>query len=702
MPTLTRCLVLACVLASAAAACRAAGAEKTLFDFEGAFDFAAVQATDAKVTPAKAPGGGAALALATGHAQPWPGIVLPAPGGTWDLAAFMHVALDVTNTGANSVTVNCRVDNDGADGVKNCNTESLTLAPGARGTLTVAFNRRMPAVKGVELFGMRGYPLAGADGERGTIDPARVTGLVIFVARPNADHAFTIDNIRAGGKYAAPKDAAGLTADTFFPFIDTFGQYIHRDWPGKTHSLDDLAKARAAEEKDLAAHPGPKNWNRYGGWAAGPQLEAKGFFYAAKNGGKWHLVDPEGRLFFSHGIDCVNIYADTPLDDRDRWWQDFPGERPEFKEFLGRAGHVIRDYYKDKRPRTFNFAGANLKRKYGDGWREAMVDVAHRRLRSWGMNTLGNWSAGGVYLARRTPYVCTVYFNSPPIAGSSGYWGQFKDPFHADFAKNVRASIEREQGRTAGDAMCIGYFVDNEIAWGDETSLAAAALESPADQPAKQAFLADLKAKYADIGKLNAAWGTSHESWDALAQAAKAPDKKRAAADLGAFYTRIAEEYFRVIRDAVKAVAPRQLYLGCRFAWGNDRASRAAVKFCDVVSYNRYQRSVADLRLPDGADRPVIIGEFHFGALDRGLFHTGLVPVATQEERAAAYKTYVQSAIDNPLIVGCHWFQYMDESTTGRPLDNENYQIGFVDICDTPYPETVRASREVAEGMYGK
>jgi hypothetical protein len=37
---------------------------------------------------------------------------------------------------------------------------------------------------------------------------------------------------------------------------------------------------------------------------------------------------------------------------------------------------------------------------------------------------------------------------------------------------------------------------------------------------------------------------------------------------------------------------------------------------------------------------------------------------------------------------------------TGRPLDEENYQIGFVDICDTPYPETVAACREVAAEMY--
>ncbi|RME95573.1 MAG: beta-agarase, partial [Verrucomicrobia bacterium] len=99
-------------------------------------------------------------------------------------------------------------------------------------------------------------------------------------------------------------------------------------------------------------------------------------------------------------------------------------------------------------------------------------------------------------------------------------------------------------------------------------------------------------------------------------------------------------------------------------------------------------------------DKPLLIGEFHFGALDRGLFHTGLVPVANQAERAAAYDAYVRSALGNPQCVGTHWFQYQDEPTTGRTFDEENYQIGFVDIADTPYPETVAAARSLGENLY--
>ena len=57
---------------------------------------------------------------------------------------------------------------------------------------------------------------------------------------------------------------------------------------------------------------------------------------------------------------------------------------------------------------------------------------------------------------------------------------------------------------------------------------------------------------------------------------------------------------------------------------------------------------------------PVIVGEFRFGALDRGMFHTGLVPTPDQAARARADKEYVEGALRNPSILGTHWFQYGD------------------------------------------
>jgi hypothetical protein len=392
----------------------------------------------------------------------------------------------------------------------------------------------------------------------------------------------------------------------------------------------------------------------------------------------------------------------TPISGRENWFENFPGGRKEFGDFLSQHS-VLKGNYAGQTVRCFSFSGANLLRKYGPAWRSDYSQVIHQRLRSWGINTIANWSDPSTYLLRLTPYTDTIGSGrTRMLEGSEGYWGKFPDVFDPSFAESLRRSMEGKKGTSAEDPWCIGYFCDNEMSWGDETSLAIAALKSPDGQPAKGAFISDLKAKYGEVAKLNQAWGAGYASWDALLQNRKAPDKTKAGDDLKAFYARSAEQYFRTVRDTIKAVAPHHLYLGCRFAWVNDRAAAAAAKYCDVVSYNLYHRSVADFKFNGGADVPLIIGEFHFGALDRGMFHTGLVPMADQQSRAQAYKDYVLGALRHPQFVGCHWFQYLDEPTTGRAYDEENYQIGFVDVADTPYAETIAAVREVGYGLYRK
>lgn len=673
----------------------ASAQERVLFDFDAGFDFASVPTQDARVAETKR-AAGSALRVTTGHTQRWPGITLKAPEARWDLTPFAEVTLAVKNAGTASVTVFCRVDNDGANGTDHCVTGSVNVAPGQTRTLRVPLKRAAGDTLGGKLFGMRGYPLA--PGGPGTVDPSRITQVLVFLHEPRESHTIEVDDLHAAGAYTRP--TAWVTdADPFFPFIDTFGQYRHRDWPGKVKSIADLRARRQTEAKELAANPGPANWSLYGGWADGPQLEATGFFRAAQHDGRWWLVDPEGRLFFSHGLDCVRMMDLTPVEGRETWWEDFPGAQDEFAEFFS-SGTALHGHYAGKTMRCFAFAAANLKRKYGEDWRGTYARLAHDRLRSWGLNTIANWSDGGVFLLRRTPYTDNVSSRGAKLVeGSEGYWGKFPDVFDPSFAEALRRSMAGKRNTSANDPWCIGYFADNELGWGDEISLAIGALRSPAGQAAKQVFLADLEARYGDIARLNETWGTSHASWDAVRESRESPDPAKARADLTAFYTKTAETYFRTVRDTIKAVAPNQLYLGCRFAWANDRAARAAGVFCDVVSYNLYQRSIADFAYP-GGDRPLIIGEFHFGALDRGMFHTGLVPVENQAERAAAYRGYVLGAVRHPQIVGTHWFQWQDQPTTGRFLDEENYQIGFLDIADTPYPEMIEASRAVAREMY--
>lgn len=659
---------------------------QVLFDFGSGFDASVVATSDAKATATSE----GTLRIELGHEATWPGVTLKAPQDKWDLSPYEYVSLDVANRSDAPVTVYCRVDNPGADGTEHCVTDQVSVDSGASQTLTV---RIFPAPwkldKPLEIIGMRGNPV-----HAGKIDTANVTQLVIFLTHPTEDRVIEIDAIRAGGQIEV------VDASTFLPFIDEYGQYIHREWPGKVRSIAGMLTRSQEELEDLRAHTRPQAWNKYGGWAEGPRLKATGFFRVQKHKGKWWLVDPLGRLFWSHGIDCVHSGDATPITDREAYYRGLPAQDSPFARFYGQGSWAPHGYYSTHTPyKTYDFGRANLLRKYGEDFEAAFADITHRRFESWGVNTIANWSDERIYLLRLTPYVATIHFEARTLEGSEGYWGKFYDVFDPSFQDNLRKRLESERGKTADDPWCIGYFVHNELSWGDDASLAVAALASPADQPAKIAFVNDLQVRYETIENLNQAWGTNHESWDALLQSRQAPDKDKAREDLEDFYTKTAETYFGTIRREVKRVAPKQLYLGCRFAWVNNRAALAATKFCDVVSYNRYEYSVGGLKLPDNIDMPIMIGEFHFGALDRGMFHTGLRRTESQEDRADKYRSYLESALRNPLIVGTHWFQYKDQPTTGRG-DGENYQIGFVDICDTPYPEIVQAARDVGYSMY--
>ncbi len=451
------------------------------------------------------------------------------------------------------------------------------IEPGESVALRLTLCRLVPPpLKGL-FFGMRGFPeLMNPD--RG-IDVSQVKEIFLSIRSPKAGQSLELGRLEVVGAFQRPEWWDGDKA-LLFPLIDRFGQYAHADWPGKIHEEAELQDRLADEQADLAAHPGPAGWNEFGGWEAGPPLEATGHFYPKKHEGRWWLVDPTGHLFWSHGADCVRATtAATPITDREHYFADLPPRETPLGAFFGRGNWAPHGYYQGKGAyTTYCFSAANLLRKYGPDWEPRFNELAHVRLRSWGLNTIGNWSDPAIYRMRKTPYVVTLGAGARRIEGSTGYWGKFADPFDPDFDRALQAAVAREAETSAKDPWCIGYFVDNELAWGDELSLAVAALQSPAEHPAKIAFLADLKAKYRTIQALNAVWGTQHASWDELLVSSEAPDSSKAREDLAAFYTRIAEEYFRRCRQAVKAGAPNKLYLGCRFAWVNDRAIRAAAR----------------------------------------------------------------------------------------------------------------------------
>jgi hypothetical protein len=674
--------------------CLTARAEQTqvLFDFGKGFDVASVDSRDAKLKL-----GDSALQVVFGHSEKQPEIVLKAPNGSWNLLNFQDITVDVKNVGKQPVAIKCHVPNSASSDPQSGVTNGVEIAPGEKKTLSVAIGRRIPRNVRAQLTRMRGLPVQAWNSN---ICPAAIPQLTLFVESPSADSAVEISNVCAR---EVPESDAAIAEKDFFPMIDAYGQYIHKDWPNKIKSDQDLKMQREKEAADLAAHPTSPEWDQYGGWAKGPQLKASGFFRVEKYEGKWWMVDPEGHLFWAHCVDWVAPDGGlTVITDREKWFAGLPSKEPPFDKIYGKTdggffapgtGGAPRTY------ETFNFSKSNLYKKYGDDWANEYAKSAYVRLSSWRLNAM----AGGCKEMEKykIPFTMQINMSGRPIPTSEGFWGNSADVFDKDFEPNAFNAL-KGAAANANNPWCIGYFIDNELGWGTEWSIAVAVLRAPADQPAKLVFIEDLKKKYNTIEKLNEAWGTQHASWDALLQSTTPPDKTKAKTDLLAFAKHYAERYFEIGRNGLKAAAPNLMYLGCRYAtFGgyNEVSCRAAAKYCDIISFNYYKPSTAGLRLPKDVDMPILVSEFHFGALDRGMFHPGLVSVRDQNDRAKTYKNYVNGAIDNPAIVGTHWFMFGDEATTGFG-NEENYQIGFVDVCDTPYPEFIQAAREVGDAMY--
>ena len=576
-----------------------------------------------------------AMGVETGVKYSWPGVRMDFLSGECDLSAYGRVTIAVSNTTDKATTVHLSVKGRTQQGETPGG--SIRLAPHAFGEMCVnLYNMPWALDAPLELHGMRGYPTAKGGT---TFDLRRTHSFHIFRCQDGAPGGFSVRRIAASRSGVEQKV---LSSKTFLPFVDMYGQFMHDDWPGKIHSDGELAAARAAEDvwlKDHATSPIP-DVDKYGGWAGGPQLKATGFFRTEKVDGKWWLVDPDGRLFFSHGVDCVGVDAVTGVGFREEYFAWLPEkDDPLFGKFWRKiTWPAAHGFYKEPTHvpyDSYDFARANAVRKYGTDWAKTCAERAHVRLRAWGLNTIANWSDSAVYGLCRTPYtLCLGTGGTPRLKGSTGWWGALPDPFDPAFERIFRDRARNAAKKMVNDPWCIGVFVDNELSWNSEPRMAE-----------------------------------------------------------------VSEKYFSTIRRVLKEELPNHLYLGCRIAWGTDVIYRAAARHCDVVSVNIYSRQPDRDLPPDAEDKPMINGEFHFGALDRGMFHTGLVATRDQTERANCYRDFVNACIDHPRFVGTHWFQWRDQALTGRS-DGENYQIGFLTITDTPYPELVQAARDIAATMY--
>lgn len=434
------------------------------------------------------------------------------------------------------------------------------------------------------------------------------------------------------------------------PLVDEFGQWISEQWPGKAANLEDLKKAWAAEE--AALRPGAFNTCPYGG-DLGTKAKATGFFRVEQVGGKWWFVDPDGHLFFSVGSDCMNPSSGTPTAGRDGVFAAQPPAdlRPPRKA-------------NSRRPNRASFASFytwNLARRFGPEWPAKWIDLAARRMDDWGLNTIGNWSDSRLWDAHKKAYAVNI----SGWGRGADYMGM-PDVFSAEFAQAADATAAAECAPRKSDPWLLGYFIANEPPWpGRELQLVELILAGgpTATQRELKAFLAQ----------------------------GDTPERRKE------FVYRAFEKYIDVTGNAIRKHDPNHLNLGLRFGGRAPEPMLRATRRFDVFSMNSYSVSLDKQyidKVYEVTGRPVLIGEFHFGTPGRGL-SAGLRQTANQAERGVAYRYYVEQAAALPMLVGVHWFQWIDEPNTGRS-DGENYNIGMIDVTDQPYRELVEGVKATA------
>lgn len=477
--------------------------------------------------------------------------------------------------------------------------------------------------------------------------------------------------------------------------LDEMGQSRTYDWPGKSRSV---AEVTDRLKRQLAAAPSagwPAGFSRWGGCAR-LRFKATGFFRTHHDGRRWWLVDPDGCAFFSTGPDIVtpDVFAHYEGLETALTWLPPAGD-PTFKSALGKSSLAV------------NYLGTNLIRAFGpDRWRDDWAALTLGQLKDLRFNTVGNWSDWKYASAAKFPYV--RHLDMPATFKTAKAFRDFPDVFAPTFAEDAAAFAEQLRP-TKDDPALIGYFLMNEPTWGFTGERPAAGMLFTTDACASRTALAEhLRGQYGSDEKLRTAWAMPAVSlakvaagrWSPADPGLKLTDAAKR--DLEAFSTVMADRLFRTLGEACSKVDPNHLNLGARYHTVPPLWAQRAMTSFDVFSVNGYDHKVRAEDLGKASTvvgKPVLIGEWHFGALDVGTPAPGICHVSNQADRGRAYRVYLEHAAKQTWCVGAHYFQLYDQSALGRG-DGENCNIGFFDVCNRRYEDLAQAARATHERMY--
>jgi hypothetical protein len=364
-------------------------------------------------------------------------------------------------------------------------------------------------------------------------------------------------------------------------------------------------------------------------------LTATGFFHTQQAGGRWWLVTPDGKPFYSLGVNHATASSDTDQQT---------GQCPYCQA-------VAKGY-----PST-----------------QAWVDATVKRLQGWGFNTIGAWS-DDASLGKQMPYTLLLDIGS----GADDY---FAPAFEARCAQVAASTVAARKT----DRNLIGWFLDNELHWGPDWRNNDTLLTTYGNLPAGSPGRAAADAHAGDPqGFLHA---LAEQYFKVTTSAVRAVDPNHMILGIRIISVLAPPEVVSAAGEWVDVMSVNN------YEYNAGLPEQLSKIFAPVMSTENW---LADFYAQ--CHKPLLFSEFSYRAKDSGLpnAYPPIFPVlATQSDRADAYEGYARSSFAASYVVGTHWFEFTDEPKGGR-FDGENSNFGLVSTSDVPWKTLVDRMTAVA------
>lgn len=428
---------------------------------------------------------------------------------------------------------------------------------------------------------------------------------------------------------------------------------VSRWTPGETRVVAYMAdyEPQVTTEADYKAIT-----NKYGSLTTGIKFEATGRFHVTKgDDGRWWIVDPEGYPHYERSVTSVR-YGSSERN-RKAWMERFGSDENWIATSQAELAAI-----------GFHGTGAFCTDTYTkiQAHNAAHPDAPMTLAPSFGF--LSRFRSANGY--------------TDPDNDSDNRLGLvLNEEAWKTFCKEYVAEVLAPY---KGDANVLGFFSDNEINFSAQGSNILDRFLGIKDgddiaRKAAESFMAEKKAD-----KVTAALNTE-------------------------FAGRLAEIYYRGVREALDAFDPGMMYLGTRLH-GTPKYMKNVVeacgKYCDIVSINYYSRWSPELDTyvkdwATWAGKPFLVTEFYTKGVEDSDLNNGSgagFSVPRQADRAYAYQHFTLGLLEAKNCVGWHWFKYQDDDgndNSGKPANK-----GVYDNHYQMYPYLAKFMQEVNYNVY--